>query len=44
VSVPPVGTEDGGGPAFAIAALLLGLLMLGYAVRRELRSGGPAPS
>ena len=44
VSVPQLGTDDGGSAAFSIAALLLGLLMLGYAVRRELRSGGPAPS
>jgi hypothetical protein len=41
VSVPPVTADEGGTTAFSIAALLLGLLMLGYAVRRELRAGGP---
>jgi hypothetical protein len=41
VSVPPVGPDGGGGAeGLSIAALLLGLALLGYAVRRELRSGG----
>ena len=44
MSVPPAGTDAASAEGLSIAALLLGLLMLGYAVRRELRSGGgPTP-
>ena len=43
VFVPPIGAGDGGGlGGLSIAASLLGLMMLGYAVRRELRARGPA--
>ena len=43
ITVPPLGRVEGTTAWLSIAAVLLGLLMLGYAVRRELRSGGPAP-
>jgi hypothetical protein len=41
VVVPPVGR--GARTDLSIAAVLLGLLMLGYALRRELGSRGPSP-
>jgi hypothetical protein len=43
VVVPPVGRDGAGGTDLSIAAVLLGVLMLGYALRRELSSSGPSP-